>query len=103
MADPFALAGLWDRWGQGDDQLESCTILTTDPNELCAPIHDRMPVILGEADYDKWLDPSVIDAGAVKYMLDCYPADEMVAESVSTHVNNVRNNDAECVAPLRVG
>jgi putative SOS response-associated peptidase YedK len=59
-----------------------------------------MPVILSEIDYDKWLDTSVIDPTAVKYMLDCYPADEMVAEPVSTHVNNVRNNDADCLNTL---
>jgi putative SOS response-associated peptidase YedK len=100
---PFAFAGLWERWGQGDDLLESCTILTTDPNQVCAPIHDRMPVILDKADHDKWLDPSVVDPVAVKYMLDCYPADEMVAEPVSTRVNNVRKNDAECVTPIAAG
>jgi SOS response associated peptidase (SRAP) len=96
----FAFAGLWKRWGQGDELLESCTILTTEPNELCAPIHDRMPVILGDRDYEKWLDPSVVKPDEVKYMLDSYPADEMVTGPVSTHVNNVRDNDAECVTPI---
>jgi putative SOS response-associated peptidase YedK len=96
----FVFAGLWERWGQGDDLLESCTILTTEPNDLCAPIHDRMPVILGAADYDKWLDSTLVDPAKVKYMLDSYPSDEMVAEPVTTHVNNVRNTDADCLAPL---
>jgi putative SOS response-associated peptidase YedK len=55
---------------------------------------------MGEADYDNWLDPSAVDPAALKYMLDCFPADKMVAEPVSTHVNNLRNNDAECLSPL---
>jgi putative SOS response-associated peptidase YedK len=90
---PFGFAGLWERWGE----LESCTILTTSPNDLCAPVHDRMPVILGPADYDRWLDPEVSDPAALAPLLDCYPADEMVAEPVSTHVNRVANNDEKCI------
>jgi putative SOS response-associated peptidase YedK len=93
---PFGFAGLWERWGE----LESCTILTTEPNELCATVHDRMPVILGPADYDQWLDHSVTDAAKLQPLLDAYPASEMVAEPVSTHVNNVRNNDEACIAPV---
>jgi putative SOS response-associated peptidase YedK len=92
---PFGFAGLWDRWGE----LETCTILTTSPNELCAPLHDRMPVILGTSDYDRWLDPTQSDAAELQPLLDPYPADEMLAEPVSTHVNNVRNEDEACIAP----
>jgi putative SOS response-associated peptidase YedK len=73
---PFAIAGLWERRGE----IESCTLLTTCPNELCAPLHDRMPVILSPADYDRWLDPDVTDAAEVQPLLDPYPADDMVAE-----------------------
>src|SRR5688500_7056468 len=90
---PFGFAGLWERWGE----LESCTILTTEPNELCAPVHNRMPVILGPADYDQWLDPNQANAAELLPLLDAYPASEMVAEPVSTHVNNVRNNDEGCI------
>ncbi|HEY9656670.1 MAG TPA: SOS response-associated peptidase, partial [Crinalium sp.] len=55
---PFAFAGLWERW-QGDDTVvETCTILTTQANELLQPIHDRMPVILAPEEYDRWLDPT---------------------------------------------
>jgi putative SOS response-associated peptidase YedK len=93
-ARPFGFAGLWDRWGE----LETCTILTTSPNELCAPLHDRMPVILGTGDYDRWLDPSQSDVAELQPLLDPYPADEMLAEPVSTHVNNVRNEDERCIA-----
>jgi putative SOS response-associated peptidase YedK len=56
-----------------------------------------MPVILGSNDYDLWLDPAQTDPAALQPLLDCYPADEMVAEPVTTHVNNVRNNDERCI------
>jgi putative SOS response-associated peptidase YedK len=94
---PFGIAGLWERW----NELESCTILTTSPNELCAFVHDRMPVILSPNDYDRWLDPELQDPAALQALLDCYPAEEMVAEPVSNHVNNVRNNDEKCIVPAQ--
>jgi putative SOS response-associated peptidase YedK len=93
---PFGFAGLWERWGE----LESCTILTTRPNELCASVHDRMPVILSPNDYDQWLDQQVTDAAALQPLLDPYPSDEMAADPVGTHVNSVRNIDERCIAPL---
>jgi putative SOS response-associated peptidase YedK len=78
----FSFAGLWERWGE----IESCTLLTTSPNQLCAPIHDRMPVILSPADYDRWLDPQVTDAAELQPLLDCYPADEMAVEPANPRV-----------------
>ena len=60
MEAPFAFAGLWEKWQAPEDEvIESCTILTTDANDLTRPIHDRMPVILKPEDYDLWLDPEV--------------------------------------------
>ena len=57
---PFAFAGLWDRWESPDEgAIETCTILTTAPNAVLAPIHDRMPVILPPAEYAQWLDPAL--------------------------------------------
>lgn len=108
---PFAFAGLWERWGggatsdAGNDarheprQLESCTILTTHANDLLADLHDRMPVILGPADYDRWLDAGTTDPEALKYLLEPYPSDELIAEPVSTRVNNVKHDDADCIKP----
>jgi putative SOS response-associated peptidase YedK len=59
--DVFAFAGLWDRWKSPDGQtLETCVLLTTTPNELLQPIHDRMPVIVEPKDYDRWLDRDVL-------------------------------------------
>jgi putative SOS response-associated peptidase YedK len=99
---PFALAGLWERW-QGDEggsTLETCTILTTEPNELVRPIHNRMPVILAPADYGQWLDPAMQQAGPLQAMLQPYPAAALDAYPVSRAVNNARHDSPECVAPL---
>ena len=88
----FGFAGLWEKWQAPDGELmESCTILTTSPNELMATIHDRMPVILKPKDFDVWLDPQVEDVGVLTQLLVPYPADEMQAERVSDVVNNARN------------
>src|SRR5262245_31449342 len=56
-ARPFAFAGLWDHWGRDGETVESCTILTTEANELVKPVHERMPVIVAPADFGPWLDP----------------------------------------------
>lgn len=98
---PFAFAGLWEQWWgpekSDDPPLESCTIVTTDANELARQVHDRMPVILDPPDYDAWLDPANQDAG---YMLDGIPPDRMTVRPVSTFVNNARHEGEECIAPL---
>jgi putative SOS response-associated peptidase YedK len=96
---PLAFAGLWETWHgpppHDGPPLESCTIITTDANELAAKVHDRMPVILQERDYDLWLDPAVTDKERLKSLLVPYPADEMTAERVSTRVNSVKNEGPE--------
>ena len=62
--EPFALAGLWERWQPKEgDALETFTILTTDQNEIMESIHNRMPVILEPRDYTRWLDPGGLDSG----------------------------------------
>ena len=102
--EPFAFAGLWERWapreGTPGRVLETCTILTTSPNELMRPIHDRMPVILPPPDFDTWLDPRVHDEGALQALLGPFPADRMTATKVSTRVNSPRNDDAQCIQPV---
>src|SRR4029453_4234895 len=69
---PFTFAGLWSRWGPRDDELETCAIITTEANELCARVHDRMPVILARGDYERWLDVEA-DANPVD-LLRPYPS-----------------------------
>lgn len=99
--DLFALAGLWEIWQSADgDALQTCTILTTTPNELMASIHNRMPVIVAAEDFDDWLDPGPQPDQAL-HLLRPYPAEKMAAYPVSTFVNNPRNDAPECIAPLR--
>jgi putative SOS response-associated peptidase YedK len=97
----FAFAGLWDRWRspQGD-VIESCTIVTTTPNSLVSDIHDRMPVILKPEDYDLWLDPAFTDTASATEMLRPFDAGLMRRHPVSTRVNQVLNDDADCAKPL---
>ena len=98
---PFGFAGLWERWaGAGADAVESCTIVTTVANELVAPIHDRMPVILEPAEFALWLDPALRDPEAVRPLLRPRAAAGMVAYPVSELVNSPRNDVPECRAPL---
>ena len=98
---PFAFAGLWEAW-EGPDQsaIESCTLLTTEPNELVRPIHNRMPVILAPDDYDRWLDPAVQKPEQLAPLLGPYPSDEMTADPVSTFVNSPANDGPQCIEPV---
>jgi putative SOS response-associated peptidase YedK len=98
---PFAFAGLWDHWeGPDNSAIDSCTIVTTDANETLRPLHDRMPVILPEDDYDRWLNAKT-DPTQLGELLKPYPADEMTAFRISTLVNNARNESPQCIEPLR--
>jgi len=95
----FAFAGIWDHWGEGENEFYSFSIITTTPNKLMATIHDRMPVILEPDDESKWLqDGTPIDR--VLAMLRSYPADKMDAYPISTLVNSPVNNTAEIINPI---
>jgi putative SOS response-associated peptidase YedK len=94
----FAYAGLWEAWrGEDGAPLETCALITTAANELTRSIHDRMPVILDEADWDQWLAAEA-DPARLQSLLQPLPSDRLVAEPVSTLVNNPRNDRPECVA-----
>jgi len=98
---PFAFAGLWDEWNGADgSQVKSCTIITTGPNELMKPIHDRMPVILDPADYGQWLDASPQSPESLQPLIRPFPADRMSAYPVSTLVNKPSVDNAELIAPV---
>lgn len=98
---PFAFAGLWEHWRSPDDRvLESCTILTTYPNPLLKPLHERMPVILAAGDYDLWLDTSVKAADKLNPLLRPYPDDEMTAFPVSPAVNKPSHDSPDCILPV---
>jgi len=93
----FALAGIWDRWRDpSGTTVETCSILTTIPNDLTAPVHDRMPVIVEPDAYDLWLDPVMSDMRAVSDMLRPYDARHMRCYPVSPRVNHAANDDEEC-------
>lgn len=92
---PFAFAGLWDDWKSADGQIvRSCTIITTPPNSLLAPIHNRMPAIMPATDYLTWLngpDP--------QSLLEPFDPGAMEAFAVSAVVNSPRADSPECICP----
>jgi putative SOS response-associated peptidase YedK len=111
----FALAGLWESWsggavnkgepdaggknavGESAGPLETCTIITTDANAATRDIHDRMPVILDESDYDEWLDPKLQDGEELQHLLVPYEG-KLATDEVTRFVNNPRNDDPRCLA-----
>ena len=109
--EPMAFAGLWEVWklpegaapvdGTDDEGwLRSTTIVTTRANELLTPLHDRMPVLLPESAWARWLDPAQRDVTAVEELLVPAPDDELEFWPVSSLVSNADNNGPELVAPL---
>jgi putative SOS response-associated peptidase YedK len=95
--EPFAFAGLWEHWKKGEGEpLETCTIITTEGNELMLPIHNRMPVIIDPKDYEQWLDPKL---GKTE-LLQPYPTEKMMCYPVSTQVNNPKSDRPECIQPI---
>jgi putative SOS response-associated peptidase YedK len=97
----FALAGIWDRWKNPQGRwIESCSILTTTPNELVRDLHDRMPVILARDAYELWLDPGFQKVAELQPLLRPYSAEAMRRYRVSQRVNQVNNDDAECAAEI---
>lgn len=98
--EPFAFAGLWERWhGPDDTTLVTCTILTTEANEWIEPVHHRMPVILDASQEALWLDRSVTEPEALQPLLEPVQADILEAYAVSSQVNSARNNSPACILP----
>jgi len=99
---PLVLAGLWDGWRDPatDVVRRSFTIVTSAPNEAMAAIHNRMPVILPEPDWDAWLDGRFADRGRLLAMLEPRDEPELAITAVSQLVNNVRNDGPELVVPI---
>jgi len=99
---PFAFAGLWDEWHSPDGgTLRTCTIITTEPNELMATLHNRMPVILNQKDYAQWLDAAPQPPERLLPLIKPFPSDKMSAYAVSNLVNKPGNDRPECVVPLQ--
>ena len=99
----FALAGLWERWGGSDgSEIESCTVITTEPNDLVRPLHDRMPAILRASQYDQWLGKTSADPSQLQSLLNPHPIDEMTMYPVGTHVNSPSHDTPACIDPLQL-
>lgn len=98
---PMPLAGLWEHWQGADGQtIESCTILTASANNLMAPIHDRMPVILaGLPEVNSWLNPETSQHNLLELLQPCAEA-ILTSYQVSEYVNSPTHNSLECIAPL---
>lgn len=99
---PFAMAGLWERWRpQPDAQpIQTFTIITGPPNELVAPIHNRMPVILPPEAWRRWIGENEATRDELLALLRPYPAELMRAYPVAVRVGNVRNNDPDLLAAV---
>ncbi len=100
--DVFGFAGLWEEWldKESGELLETCTIITTEANEVLKPVHERMPVILKPESYDEWLDAKVKDTDDLQKLLVPYPAREMESHAVSTSVNIPDTNSEELIKPI---
>ena len=94
-----SFAGLWEEWldKESGELLETCTIITTEANDVLKPIHDRMPVILKAGDYDEWLDPKESNTDKLQKLLAPYPAKEMDSHAVSRAVNSPTLDSPELI------
>jgi putative SOS response-associated peptidase YedK len=99
--DIFSFAGIYDVWrGKDDKELTSSAIITTEPNSLLSPIHNRMPVILPRDEEEAWLNPDIIEPEHIHRFLKPYPAEEMGAYPVSRAVNSPINDTPALIQPL---
>jgi putative SOS response-associated peptidase YedK len=101
---PLAFAGLWELWRPPDDPdaepVRSCVIITTQANDLLAPVHDRMPVILAPDAWERWLDPAIEGPASLTDLLVPAPSSDFVMYPVSSRVSDVANEGPELIAPL---
>jgi putative SOS response-associated peptidase YedK len=97
---PFVFAGLWERWRSSDGvELQTCSLITTSPNDVVRPLHDRMPVILRAPAVDTWLDTAISDPAQLEPLLRPLPDGTMKGTPVSDRVNSVRHDGPECIEP----
>jgi putative SOS response-associated peptidase YedK len=99
----MALAGLWENWrSPAGERVRSFAIVTTEPNELCAALHNRMPVVLSPEAWPAWLGEEPTDEAHLKSLLAPYPSDGMICWPVSSRVGSVKNNDPGLVEPINL-
>ena len=97
---PFGMAGLLEHWHGPEGEVASVAILTTEPNPLMAPIHNRMPAIIRPQDYELWLDPELADVERLQAMMEPYPERDMEAYPVSPRVNRAVEDHPSLIEPL---
>jgi len=101
--DLFGLAGLFESWESPEaEAIESCTLLTTAASPALIALHDRMPIIVGPEDYERWLDPDLQDPHAILSLTRSTTSDRLVFHPVSFRVNNPRNDDPGCIEPTEL-
>jgi putative SOS response-associated peptidase YedK len=97
----MALAGIWENWrSPAGERVRSFAIITMEPNELCAELHNRMPVVLKPEVWPQWLGEEPADEPRLKSLLAPYPADDMICWPVSARVGNVKNNNPSLIEPI---
>ena len=97
----MALAGLWENWhSPAGERVRSFAIVTTQPNELCAELHNRMPVVLKPEIWPAWLGEQPVTLDDLTAMLAPYPSGEMICWPMSPRVGNVKNNDPHLIEPI---
>jgi putative SOS response-associated peptidase YedK len=96
---PFGMAGLFERWRSPDDEVvDSCTIVTTGASDALRPVHERMPVIIADAEHARWLDAANAE---VADLLQPWSGDPLLVYPVSTRVNVAANDDPQLREPLQ--
>jgi putative SOS response-associated peptidase YedK len=99
--EPFAFAGVWDRWINPDGEvIDSCAIVTTTANHLMRPLHERMPVILNPEDFGRWLDPRLTQLDELRDVLIPLPDDALTMYPVNPLVNSSKVDRPECIEPF---
>ncbi len=100
---PFGMAGIWTDWMAPDgSEVDTLAIITTRANRMIKSLHDRMPVIIAEDDFETWLDPEVEKSPAIEALLRPAPEDLLEAYPVSTRVNRVGEDDAGLIERIDV-
>jgi putative SOS response-associated peptidase YedK len=97
----MALAGLWENWqSPAGEWVLSLAVITTAPNELCAELHNRVPVVLRPETWPVWLGEQPAELPQLKALLAPYPSEDMICWPVSASVGNVKNNDSGLIEPI---
>ena len=98
---PCSFAGIWETWkAPGGEIIETCSILTTDANELVRLVHDRMPVLLSASDFPLWLDHAMTEPDKLQHLYRPFAEDQLQKWEVAPLVNSTRNSSPECIKPV---